>query len=244
MIFLFKPVTGKIGKQDAHRHINGQINIQYLTDRNWTRCTHTGDKDYMASIISALPEAFDSNRYLLARNNYVAAPEDKLCTTLSIKSLGMNCYSHIDNIAYLAATNPDTQFINALKARYGFTNKDIFETFVLPDAYQVVCRTSLRKPQVKATRNIIVGSRVLAEALHELFPQSTLSQLVGFEKQDKREVAIPLSCKDRKKKSRIMKAVESGKQLSAKLRRNAIELAETYPQCQHLLQLVDNQQAA
>jgi len=232
----YDPIMEQLGEQQAHADVNGSIEIFYLNDTKWSSNTHTRNEEYMSKIFEELPSIFDGEPYLLVKNNFTKSqPNDEQYKSISVKSHGCNDYRDYNNIAYLASTNPDTPLANALKECFGFTDDDFFNGFVLPNAYQSICRTSLRQPKVSAHRKIVVGSKAIAEALQRLFPQATIRKFDGLEKKDNRYVETPMTPADRKSKARVLRA---NKPLSPTLQRKATYLVDTYEQCQDLQQYI------
>jgi DEAD/DEAH box helicase len=230
----FTPVTDVLGSQEKHINIRGDVNIFYLTDKRWTGTTHTRSTAYMNEILDTLPELFGGESYLLATNEHTKLNLPSNAVKISTKSLGSNQYKNIHNIAYLAATNGIPQVIAKLKDFYGFDDGDILDVFVLPDAYQTILRTSLRTPTVNANRNILVGSKELAERLAGLIEGSMVRKLDGLEKLDGRHKSKPLTTNDRAVLARLRKKAKQGGNFKVKDLKTISRLEKEYPQCLNL----------
>jgi hypothetical protein len=159
--------------------------IYYFTDESWSRTYMEHEIDgqtVFERIIAAIPGKLTGSYVWQANKRF----SDKLFgppgQRLPNSPHGLNTYSHIDDVVFLSALNPLPQHIKFLKDR-GLTDSEIRDMTYHSVAYQAVMRTSLRDPNRRGPRMIIVPDHDLAVYLHERFPGSSIEKI---------DVGVPL----------------------------------------------------
>jgi hypothetical protein len=130
---------------------------------------------------------------------------------------GLNCYDHLDNVAYLSAIRPTSQFVS-FASRFGITQEDMVTDWSCITAYQVTMRCSIRDIQNGRRKGIAVIDPIVAMFLNEQFPGSRIIQEYSVDYADieheteragivgrplSTDIGRPLTSAERKKMSRL-----------------------------------------
>ena len=132
-------------------------------------------------MISSIREVFGSEPFIWQANkDFVGNPFGDNGERLPNKPHGLNGYSSVNNIAFLSSLNPATGHFKFLDA-IGLDGSEVRQAIYFAGAYQSIMRTSLRDPENRQSKRILVPDWALAEYLHEIFPGSKIERLdIGF----------------------------------------------------------------
>jgi hypothetical protein len=92
------------------------------------------------------------------------------------KPHGLNRYSAFDDVVFLSSLNPAPDHFRLLDSR-GLSGGRVRAFTYYSQAYQAVLRTSLRDPNNRTPKRILVPDHDLAKYLHDVFPGSRLEKL-------------------------------------------------------------------
>ena len=128
-------------------------------------------------MIKAANELFTSGRFLWHANKGVTeSPFTLRRKRLPNKPHGLNVFVDYDDIVFLSSLNPTTDHFRFLKSQ-GIGGDEVRGFTYLSAAYQAIMRTSIRDPESRTPKRILVPDLPLAEYLHEILPGSKLEKL-------------------------------------------------------------------
>jgi hypothetical protein len=164
-------------------HANGSlVTIYYATEEQWSKrrmeTTHGPEQTTaLDRMIRATKDLFGDGHHLWQANkSFEGNPFGRNALRLSNKPHGLNTYDNVHDIAFLSAINPTTDHFRFLK-NLGLSGGDVRRGTYHAAAYQSALRASIRKPDNRDPKRILVPDRGLAEYLHELFPGSKIEHL-------------------------------------------------------------------
>jgi hypothetical protein len=165
-------------------HQNGSlITIYYGIDSGWSKKTadkmteeHDG-RNIRERLIDGTKELFRDEQFLWQANKSLDGnPFGDNAIRLPNRPHGLNNYSEIHNISFLSALNPTTDHFKFLEMK-GLSGNDVRRAIYFQAAYQSIMRTSIRNPEDRHPKRIIVPDRHAAEYLQSKFPGSRIEQL-------------------------------------------------------------------
>jgi hypothetical protein len=169
-------------------HPNGElVTIHYATEKPWSRkrrdsVSGPGGITIQEQLIQASKELIGERSFVWHGNTSV--PDDAFgmpAKRLPSKPHGLNTFADINHIAFLSSLNPASDHFRFLETQ-GLTGDEVRASTYYSAAYQAVMRTSIRDPENRKPKNIIVPDRGLADYLHNLFPRSRIQKLdIGLE---------------------------------------------------------------
>lgn len=122
-------------------------------------------------------ELFPSGRFVwLANKTVVENPFPAPAKRLPNKPHGLNSFAEFDDIVFLSSLNPPTDHFRFLQSR-GIHGGEVRAFTYFAEAYQAIMRTSIRTPDNRQPKRILVPDRALAEYLHDVFPGSRIEKL-------------------------------------------------------------------
>jgi hypothetical protein len=128
-------------------------------------------------MIGATKQLFAGGRFVWQANkSFRGHPFGPNAVRLPNKPHGLNSYADVHDIAFLAALNPSTDHFRFLEGQ-GLSGGDVRRCTYFAGAYQGVMRTSIRNPDNRHPKRILVPDRGLADYLHSLFPGSRTERL-------------------------------------------------------------------
>jgi hypothetical protein len=169
-------------------HKNGSlITVRYCDERAWSKKRKKSQlvvenqpeaKLVQDMITEVVREHFDGSNFLWQDNKDVRddAFEGK-GTRLPNIPHGLNEYQDIHNIVFLSALLPRGDHFNFLETTYGIGGEQVRRSICYSTAYQSIMRTSIRDPNNKDPKTIIVPDQSLAEYLSSLLPGSVVQKL-------------------------------------------------------------------
>ncbi|GJE43760.1 hypothetical protein [Methylobacterium soli] len=162
-------------------HANGQlIRIYYATERHWSkRLRDQNDRRMLkaiaasaAVVVGGEPFVWIANKDVMDIGLFHGHPAEPLPQV----SHGLNSYSHFDNIVYLSARLPPPDQYRFLGWR-GADPEAVRLAVHQEAVYQTVMRCSIRDPDSRSMKKIVVPDRSSAEHLQALLPGSTVQKL-------------------------------------------------------------------
>ena len=165
------------------KHQNGElVTIYFVTEQQWSRkrreATSGEDRATIQDrMIRAAKELFPSGRFVwLANKSVVEKPFPAPAERLPNKPHGLNTFAAFDDIVFLSSLNPPTDHFRFLQSR-GIQGAEVRAFTYFAEAYQAIIRTSIRNPDNRLPKRILVPDRGLAEYLHDIFPGSGIQKL-------------------------------------------------------------------
>jgi hypothetical protein len=157
-------------------HTNGdRITIHHGFDNPWSGKTAekqvSKDKSVRDALVEATRKALGDKEFLWLSNKKHgnAVFFDANGTQLPHRPEGLNSFSHIDNIAFLAALNPAPAQFKFLES-FGVDGETVRRAIYGKALYQAINRTSLRDPTCIANVAIIVPDHLGRDIIQEYFP--------------------------------------------------------------------------
>ena len=164
-------------------HPNGDlVKILYVTEQQWSRKRREAklggtDITVEAALVRAANEVFLGSRFLWHGNKTVIDnPFGQTAQRLPNKPHGLNAFADIDNVVFLSSLNPPTDHFRFLESR-GLRGGEVRAFTYYAAAYQAIMRTSIRDPDNRQPKTILVPDWGLAEYLHDIFPGSKIEKL-------------------------------------------------------------------
>ena len=167
-------------------HSNGQlITISYADESSWskyrrlTKLDQAKDEEttVMGAIVQAAKAKLADEVFVWQANKGV--PDtlfDGEGERLPNMPHGLNCYSHINNVAFFSSLNPPTDHFRFLETQ-GISGPEVRRAIYHQALYQSVMRTSIRDPKNIELKTIIVADNSAAIYLNSLFPGSRIDKL-------------------------------------------------------------------
>ncbi|MBB5715834.1 hypothetical protein [Sphingomonas aerophila] len=163
-------------------HGNGNLlTIEYLFERNWSKTFRdkTINKQLVYDqVLDIVEQRLGGQPYLYVPNLDEAEAASSKLSGQNISSVchGLNTYSGTHRIAFLAALNPtsDTQRFQGQVVFTAGDKEAIRNACYHQSVYQAVMRTSLRNPDDKSPKHIVVMDRSAADYLAQFFPGATV----------------------------------------------------------------------
>jgi hypothetical protein len=182
----FKEDTRLTSSLQFREHSNGQlITISYADESSWSkyrRLTKLDQaKDEETTVMDAIVQAAKAK---LADKVFVWQANKGVPDTLfdgkgeRLPNMphGLNCYSHINNVAFFSSLNPPPDHFRFLESQ-GISGPEVRRAIYHQALYQSVMRTSIRDPKNIELKTIIVPDFSAAEYLNSLFPGSRIEKL-------------------------------------------------------------------
>jgi hypothetical protein len=167
-------------------HTNGNlITIKYADEKAWSRKRRltklnpdSGEKTtVMDAIIQAAKATFQDQPFLWQANKNVSdSIFDGKGKRLPNTPHGLNHFSQINNIVFLSSLNPPPDHFRFLETQ-GLNGGEVKRAIYLAALYQSVMRTSIRDPNNKEQKTIIVPDKAAALYLERVFPGSRIEKL-------------------------------------------------------------------
>ena len=165
-------------------HPNGElIDIHYVTESPWSKRSRDAgkleeeDTNNLFRIARAAEQVFAQEPFLWQANKGLA---DNLLQgngcRLPNKPHGLNSFAHINNIVFLSALNPRPDHYRFLKTK-GLNGGDVRDAVYHSATYQSIMRCSIRDPNNRERKIILVPDRGPAEYLQTVFPGSRVHKL-------------------------------------------------------------------
>jgi hypothetical protein len=178
-------------------HTNGEaVTIYYAIDNQWSRRRKEAILDdgqtTLDRMIKAANELFTSGRFLWhANKRVIESPFQPGAKRLPNKPHGLNTFADYDDIVFLSSLNPTTDHFRFLRSR-GIEGDEVRGFTYFSGAYQAIMRTSIRDPQSRSRKRVLVPDLSLAEYLHDILPGSTLEKIdIGLVEQPPRKPGRP-----------------------------------------------------
>lgn len=163
-----------------YSHQNGEsVNIYYATNTNWSKEKRNKHKDDIwIPLLKKVSDLSENKRFLYLGNNDTGDlfPHSDNATRLPGMPHGLNDYTNVDMVAFLAAYNPSPQQAAFLRFR-GLTDEDIIRDMYYVKAYQAILRGGIRNPKKAEPQIVVVPDRGLAEWLQSVLQGSKIEWL-------------------------------------------------------------------
>lgn len=191
----FHDDTKLAGALRYSRHPNGHLlTISYLTDQDWSKRFRDrpldGDpgRTVLAEAVSRVGAAFKGEDFVWQGNKDL--PDDLFdavhngharpgrAIRLPQVAHGLNCYTHIHNVAILSALNPPPAHFGFL-TRFGVNGDEARTAIFRQQVYQAANRISLRNPDDPTPKRMVVPDRGTAEWVAGMFPGAAVAPLGG-----------------------------------------------------------------
>ncbi len=179
------------------QHPNGELlTIRYASERQWSkkqRTTVHGSEGETAEalLIAAAKDMFVSKPFVWFGNKSMGDVFGASAEKLPNKPHGLNSFSRIDDIVLLASLNPSSDHFRFLQAR-GMDGSEVRKAVYYSAAYQAVLRTSIRDPDNRQPKTILVPDYGLAGYLQNLFPGSVIQKIdIGIHDDTPKRIGRP-----------------------------------------------------
>lgn len=188
----FKKIQKKL--RYAKHQNQGKIIFKYFYDGAWTQNFYSNiqhGKRVLDHYVDAIKSEMTNKSFLyLANKNFDLKFENCNAEMLPSMSHGLNCYQHIDHVAFLSALHltPDAYLFCKTQ---GITADQVEASTMLLACYQAIMRSSLRDPDCTNPHVIIVPTRDLAEQLSKYFLNSEIAQLDNVPEFEVKNVGRP-----------------------------------------------------
>jgi hypothetical protein len=157
----------------------GLLTIEYLFDRNWSKSFRNssirGQKVFDLALERSAA-AMGAKDYIFVTNRDAEEYSRKMLATgvrVSNVCHGINEYQHIDNAVFLSALNPAPSQFKLLQ-NLDVSADELSDAGYHQTVYQAIMRTSLRDPDNKQEKHIIVPDKRAADYLAKYFPGCTV----------------------------------------------------------------------
>jgi hypothetical protein len=179
----FEPDAGFAEGLRYTKHPNGEaVTICYVTEQQWSRkrrelvCGEDGET-VLDRMISAAKRLIPSGRLLWHANCSVNGdPFGHPAQRLPSKPHGLNSFREFDDVVFLSSLNPPTDHFRFLQSQ-GLQGGEVRAFTYLAEVYQAAMRGSLRDPNNRQPKQILVPDRGAAEYLQDIFPGCTVKKL-------------------------------------------------------------------
>src|SRR4029079_6147973 len=88
-----------------------------------------------------------------------------------------NSYMDFDDMVFLSSLNPPPDHFRFLELQYGLGGNEVRAFTYLASAYQAIMRSSIRDPENRAPKRILVPDLDLAKYLQEVLPGSKIEKI-------------------------------------------------------------------
>ncbi|MBU6357063.1 MAG: DEAD/DEAH box helicase family protein [Rhodospirillales bacterium] len=189
----FRPHTKIQSRLRYAQHSNCDLlTIRYVVDQGWSKrlrdeAVLTSEvtaaeegaeaKRLLDHVVEAITTAFDGRPFAWMGNT--DQPDDLfggLAVRLPNSPHGLNEFQHIHNVAVVSALNPPPAHFAFLRS-LGLSSEEVKQAGYWQSVYQAVMRGSLRDPDDRAKKTVIVMDRPTADWLAGLFPSCRLERL-------------------------------------------------------------------
>lgn len=157
-------------------HDGSKLNIITLNDDKWSK--YLKNKSVKGVNLKKLISDIVKNiigdlKFIYVDNNDVEDEllSTKLSTRLNHSPHGLNKYQHVNAVAFLSAQNPSPSYSRWLES-LGLSKEVICRAWSYQTVYQAAMRSSLRNPDNKEKKTIVVADFDMACYLEEIFPGS------------------------------------------------------------------------
>lgn len=182
----FRPHLGITERLRYAQHQNGELlTIRYATEEDWSKCRRDkmidGALTVHDRVVQRVAETFPDVEFVWMANK--DTPNDILKGRgyrLPNSPFGLNPYQHIHHAVILSALNPPPAHFAFLDA-LGFDSYEVKRAGYWQAVYQAMMRTSLRNPDDKNPKQVIVMDSATAEWVSGLFPGCTIKPLGGLD---------------------------------------------------------------
>jgi hypothetical protein len=171
-------------------HPNGDtLTIHYATDRQWSKKLRksqieSGDLTIQDRLVEAAKALYADRAFLWHANaEFDGNPFGEPGHRLPSKPHGLNAFTEFHDVLFLSSLNPAPDHFHFLRTR-GLEGADVRAFTYCEEVYQTVMRCSLRNPDDRSPKTVIVPDQAAAEYLHNAFPGSTVEKLdIGLNEQ-------------------------------------------------------------
>jgi hypothetical protein len=162
-------------------HPNGAlVTIYYLTEQNWSKKL----RQTLVNGARVQDLAFDAAARLFGEADFVwQANKSEAGSPFGPKGIrlpnaphGLNTFSHLHDIAFFSALNPPSHQIKFMENR-GFTSEEVRASIYYATLYQAAMRISLRNPDDRHPKRIVVPDLGAAMKLRSLLPGAEIEWL-------------------------------------------------------------------
>lgn len=211
-------LTGKLRYQT---HNNGHLlTIRYLMDEDWSKTLGKRKSEFEVDdvcvrnldvIIAAVSMHFEGRPFAFSANKDVddGVFDGQEAVRLPNSPHGLNSYQHLHNIAVLTAMNPPPSHFAFVESRQ-ISGDEVRAAHYHSHVYQSVMRISLRNPDDRSPKEVIVIDKGAADYLADLFPGAKVQRMdvpglatepgrPGRPKQHGSDVARATSSRERRK---------------------------------------------
>lgn len=200
-------------------HKNGKLlTIKYLYERNWSKAF----REQIAEGKTVLNHVKETVLSLMKQQDFIYATNNDDRTglrrgiRLSNVSHGINEYHTFDNAVFLSALNSNGPAFSFMQAN-DITSAELTEAQFFQTMYQFVMRCSLRNPDDKSFKTIVVMDKRSADFLASYFPGCTVASVEGMKAPEPKKRGRPATGKamttaERVAKSRAKKKTEQTQQ--------------------------------
>ena len=203
--------TGITKKLRYSVHPNGErLSITYLQENDYSRYQaqlidkETGEYGAVANIRLA-ERILGSYDVICALNTKDEILRPRCWFPVPIKSQGLNNYMGFNKIYFGAALNRQPKHSIMLKD-YGFSNEIIADSFQNENAYQIICRTSIRDINSDEPVMVVVQDKRSADYIARCFPGCTIGLANGGKKK-----VVRASRTDNYRKNKLQLLIENYK---------------------------------
>jgi hypothetical protein len=164
-------------------HPNGDtLTIYYATERQWSKKLRKsqiedGGLTVQDKLVEAAKSLYADRRFLWHANAELKDdPFGQAGHRLPSKPHGLNIYTEFNDVLFLSSLNPAPDHFHFLRTR-GLEGADVRAFTYCEEVYQTVMRCSLRNPEDRSPKTVIVPDQAAAEYLQNAFPGSKVEKL-------------------------------------------------------------------
>lgn len=196
-------------------HTNGNLlTIKYLYEENWSKTFReqmVGNRSIFKNAKAMAEHLMSNKQFIYASNN----SDNGMKTGIRLSNIchGINEYSSVHNAVFLSALNSNGPSFSFMKTQ-GISPQALTEAQFFQTLYQFIMRTSLRNPNNKAFKTVVVMDRRSAEYLAGYFPGCKIEAVDGMQSPEKKKVGRktlgekPLTPSERVARARAKKKAE------------------------------------
>jgi hypothetical protein len=168
-------------------HGNGdRLTILYASDEPWSKCyrdkamSKDGVQTVQDRVVERVKEVFIGDFVWMANKDTSDNIFGGRGQRLPNSPFGLNPYQDIHNAVVLSALNPPPPHFAFLDA-LGFDSREVKRAGYWQAVYQAAMRISLRNPDDRTAKTVIVMDRATADWMADMFPGSTVESLGGLD---------------------------------------------------------------
>ena len=175
---------GISGRVRYDRHTNGDLlTIYYASERDYSKTLRDRalacgvSTTFLEAFVAAIIALFGDDPYAYMCNRDIQDPVEDTAHQLPNSPHGLNQYQHLHNCAVFSALNLMPAHIAFLQEWVGIDPDQIRKAVFYQATYQAVMRISLRNPDDRHQKRIVVPDEGCAQYIAALFPGCKITRL-------------------------------------------------------------------